>query len=102
MADGRLEVFRRAFLGRGFFAHVAPLTSRPGVASVIWESLVSMRCCSREEFANNRSAHSFFIYIDSLIALSTHVCKLCVPCMHRWGTIEYKFGVVFDDATELN
>ena len=63
MADGRLEVFRRALLGRGFSAHVAPLRSRPGVASVIWETLVSMRRYSREEFANNRSAHSF-IYID--------------------------------------
>ena len=61
-----MEVFRRALLGRGFFAHVAPLRSRPGVASVIWESLVSMRRCSREEFANNRSAHSFFIYIDNI------------------------------------
>ena len=64
MADGRLEVFRRALLGREFLAHVAPLRSRPGVASVIWESLVSMRRCSREDFANNRSAQSFFIYID--------------------------------------
>ena len=36
MADGRSEVFRRALLGRGFFAHVAPLRSRPGVAYVIW------------------------------------------------------------------
>ena len=40
-----------------------PLRSRPGVASVIWESLVSMRRCSREHFADNRSARSF-IYID--------------------------------------
>ena len=63
MADARLESFRRALLGRGFFAHVAPLRSRPGVASVIWESLVSMPLCSREHFADNRSAHSFFIYI---------------------------------------
>ena len=66
MADGRLEVFRRALLGRGFFAHVAPLRSRPGVASVIWESLLSIRRCSREHFADNRSSHSFFIYIDIL------------------------------------
>ena len=65
MADVSLEVFRRALLGRGFFAHVAPLRSRPGVASVIWESLVSMRRCSREHFVDNRSAHSFFIYIDT-------------------------------------
>ena len=64
MADVRLEVFRRALLGRGFFAHVAPLRSRPGVASIIWESLVSMRPCSREDFANNRFAQSLFIYID--------------------------------------
>ena len=33
--------------------------------------------------------------------LSTHVCKLCVPCMHRRGTIEYKFGVMSDDASEV-
>ena len=69
MADVRLEVFRRALLGRGFFAHVAPLRSRPDVAYVMWESLVSMRRCSREEFANNRSAQSFFIYIDNLMGL---------------------------------
>ena len=65
MADSRLEVFRRALLGRGFFAHVAPLRLGPGVASIIWESLASMRCCSREDFANNRSAHYLFIYIDT-------------------------------------
>ena len=70
MADGRLEVFRRALLGRGFFAHFAPLRSRPGVASVIWESLVSMRRCSREDFADNRSAQSFFIYIDMHLDIS--------------------------------
>ena len=64
MADGRLEVFRRALFGRCFFAHVVPLRSRPGVASVIWKSLVSMRRCSREHFADNRSVQSFFIYID--------------------------------------
>ena len=64
MADGRLEVFRRVLLDRGFFAHVAPLRLRPGVASVIWESLVSMRHCSREHFADNRSAQYLFIYID--------------------------------------
>ena len=39
--------FRRALLGRGVFAHVNPFRSRPGVTSVIWESLVSMRRCSR-------------------------------------------------------
>ena len=44
--------------------HVAPLRSRPGVASITWESLVSIRRCSREHFANNRSAQSLFIYID--------------------------------------
>ena len=64
MADGRLEVFRRALLGRDFFAHVAPLRSRPGVASIIWESLVSIGGRSREHFADNRSAHYLFIYID--------------------------------------
>ena len=61
MADGCLEVFRRTLLGRGFFMHIAPLRSRPGVVSIIWESLVSMRRCSREDFANNRSAQSLFI-----------------------------------------
>ena len=64
MADGRLEVFRRALLGRDFFAHVAPLRLRPGVASIIWESLVSIGGRSREHFADNRSAHYLFIYID--------------------------------------
>ena len=49
MADGRFEVFRRALLGRGLSAHVAPLRSRPGMASVIWECLVSLRRCSRED-----------------------------------------------------
>ena len=63
MADGRLEVFRRALLGRDFFAHVAPLRSRPDVASIIWESLVLIGGCSREHFADNRSAHYLFIYI---------------------------------------
>ena len=64
MANGHLEVFRRALLGRDFFAHVAPLRSRPGVASIIWESLVSIGGRSREHFADNRSAHYLFIYID--------------------------------------
>ena len=64
MADVRLEVLGHVLLGRGFFAHVAPLRTRPGVVSVIWESLVSMRRCSQEHFADNRSAQSFFIYID--------------------------------------
>ena len=62
MAAGRsFGGFRRALLGRGFFAHVAPLRSRLDVASVIWESLVSMRRCSREHFADNRSAQSYNI-----------------------------------------
>ena len=64
MADGHLEVFRHALLSRGFFAHVAPLRSRPGVASVIWESLVLMRRCSQEESVNNCSAQLLSIYID--------------------------------------
>ena len=61
MADGQFEVFRRALLGRSFFAHVAPLRSRPGMASIIWESLVSIGGCSRENFADNRFA-LLFIY----------------------------------------
>ena len=68
MADGRLEVFRRALIGRDFFAHVAPLRSRPGVASIIWESLVLIGGRSREHFADNLSAHYLFIYIDRLLA----------------------------------
>ena len=24
-----------------------------------------------------------------------------VPCTHRWGTIEYKFGVMSDDVSEV-
>ena len=54
--------------------------SRLGVASVIWESLVSMRRCSREEFANNRSAHSFFIYID--ICCKLHHCMEPITQYH--------------------
>ena len=34
-----------------------------------------------------------------VVSLSTQV--LCVPCTHRWGTGEYKFGVVFDDVSEV-
>ena len=46
--------------------------------------------------------HSYWcLLISVFIILSTHVCKLCVPCMHRWGTIEYKFGVMSDDASEV-
>ena len=78
MADGCLEVFRRALLGRGFFAHVAPLRSRPGMASVIWESLVIMRRCSREEFANNRSAPYLFIYIDIIQFVCLFVCSFAI------------------------
>ena len=77
MADGRLEVFRRALLGRDFFAHVAPLRSRPGVASIIWESLVSIGGRSREHFADNRSAHYLFIYIDYTAAIK----KLMYACI---------------------
>ena len=64
MADGCFEFFRCVLLGRGLFAHVVPLRSRPGMASVIWESLVSLHRCSREDFADNRSAQSLLIYID--------------------------------------
>ena len=89
MADRRFEVFRRALLGRGFFAHVAPLRSRPGVASVIWESLVSVRRCSREHFADNRSAQSFFIYIPphsasyNIAATTTSASRVSVLVGHR-------------------
>ena len=34
------------------------------MASIIWESLVSIGGRSREHFADNRSAHYLFIYID--------------------------------------
>ena len=87
MADGRLEVFRRVLLDRGFFAHVAPLRSRPGVASVIWESLVSMRRCSREEFANNRSAQLLlYIYTSGQTCpsgRSLRVLGVCQLVGHR-------------------
>ena len=74
MADGRFEDFRRALLGRGLFAHVAPLRLRPGVASIIWESLVSMRRCSREEFANNGSAQLLLYIYRLFLLLGREVC----------------------------
>ena len=88
MADGRLEVFRRALLGRDFFAHVAPLRSRPGVASIIWESLVSIGGRSREHFTDNRSAHYLFIYIDIKKQLSRTVVRELLPraTTHRHQT----------------
>ena len=42
------------------------------MASVIWESLVSLRRCSREDFADNRSAQYLFIYIDFVSA--NYIC----------------------------
>ena len=63
MADGQFEVFRCALLGKSFFAQVAPLRSRLGIASIIWESLVSIDGRSRENFVDNRFA-LLFIYID--------------------------------------
>ena len=63
MADDQFEVFRRTLLGSSFFAQVAPLRSRPGMVFIIWETLVSIGGCSRENFADNRFA-LLFIYID--------------------------------------
>ena len=67
----RRTVVWRFFAARslaGAFSRTSPpLRSRPGVASVILESLVSRRRCSREEFTNNRSAQLLFIYIDTQI-----------------------------------
>ena len=74
MADGRFEDFRRALLGRGLFAHVAPLRLRPGVASIIWESLTSMRRCSREEFANNGSAQLLLYIYRYIYNTPTYGC----------------------------
>ena len=56
MADGKFEGFHHSLLiSRGFFSQIAPLRLRPGVASAIRESLVSMRRHSQEEFPNNYS-----------------------------------------------
>ena len=69
IVDDRLEVFRHVLLGRGFFTHFTSLRLRPNVASVIWESLVLMRHCSREEFADNRSAQLLIMNIFIAIGI---------------------------------
>ena len=39
-------------------------------------------------------------YVAKLVvSLFTHVP--CVPCTHRWATGEFKFGVVFDNVSEV-
>ena len=55
------------------FCPLRPLRLRPGVVSIIWESLVLMHCCSREDFANNRSTQLFFIYID----IKRQIASIC-------------------------
>ena len=78
MADSQFEVFRRALLGRSFFAQVLPLRMRPGMAFIIWESLVSLGGRSRENFADNRFA-LLFTYIDD-----THGHVIKDGMIHAW------------------
>ena len=75
MMDGRFKGFRRALLGGSLFTHTpTSLRTRSGVASEGWESLVSIRRRSQEEFANNRFA-LLFIDIDYVLI---HVLIYCV------------------------
>ena len=66
MANNWFKVFHRALLGDSLFVHTNPLRSRSGMASEGWESLVSIRRRSQEEFANNRFA-LLFIDIDNIM-----------------------------------
>ena len=49
--------------------HGDPKRSRLGVSSVIWESLVSIGGCSREEFADNCFALLYISIEDLFIIL---------------------------------
>ena len=64
--------------------HVAPLRLRLGMVSVIWESLVSLRHCSREDFADNHSAQFLFIYIDE----EHEGAEVFIACSGRPNVVE--------------
>ena len=75
-------------LGGSLFAHADPLRSRSDTASEGWESLVSIRRRSREQFANNR----FALLCVFKFSLWFKLCKLvvfhCVPhSMFGWKDI---------------
>ena len=95
MVDGRLEVFRHTLLGRCFFTHVSPLRSRPGVASIIWKCLVSMRC-----FANNHSAQLLFTGASLsephlVLSVAGSANKMCINCQQSVWATGYGFVVIF-------
>ena len=61
-----MEVLYRTLLDSSLFMHVGLLRSRPGMASVIWESLVSIWWPLVGDVCGQLFSTSLYIYIDPI------------------------------------